>query len=283
MSRTWLITGSSRGFGRELARVALEDGDQVVATARRPEQLKDLVAEYGDNVRVFALDVTEPAAAREAVAFAVREFGGLDVVANNAGYANSAPIEDTAEDDFRAQVEANFFGVVNVTRAALPVFREQGSGHFLQFSSVGGRVGGSPGLGAYQAAKFAVEGFSEVLNAEVKPFGVKVTIVEPGAFRTDWGGSSMRLAEVHPDYDSTVGEMNRYRVATDGTQPGDPARAARIIVEVVGSDDPPRRLLLGAGAVAQARDAATQRAAELEQWADLSATADFPQQSASAA
>jgi NAD(P)-dependent dehydrogenase (short-subunit alcohol dehydrogenase family) len=275
MSRTWLITGSSRGFGRELARVALEDGDRVVATARRPEQLKDLVAEHGDNIRVFALDVTDPAAAREAVAFAVREFGGLDVVANNAGYANSAPIEDMAEDDFRAQVEANFFGVVNVTRAALPVFREQGSGHFLQFSSVGGRVGGSPGLGAYQAAKFAVEGFSEVLNAEVKAFGVKVTIVEPGAFRTDWQDASMERAQVRPEYDASVGEMHRLRDATDGKQAGDPVRGARILADVVRLDAPPLRLLLGADAVEAVQRSDRARGAEVEEWAEVSRSAVF--------
>ncbi len=265
MSRTWLITGSSRGFGLELTRAVLESGDRVLATARRPEQLTDLLAGFGDRGRAAALDVTDPVAARAAVQAAVDAFGALDVVVNNAGYANSAAIEEMDEDDFRAQIEANFFGVVNVTRAALPVLRGQRSGTFVQFSSVGGRVGGTPGMGAYQAAKFAVEGFSEVLANEVKPFSVKV------------------MHEVGADYEPSVGEINRMRERTNGTQPGDPARAARIIVEVVGSDDPPRRLLLGAGAVAQARDAATQRAAELEQWADLSATADFPQQSASAA
>jgi NAD(P)-dependent dehydrogenase (short-subunit alcohol dehydrogenase family) len=278
-----LITGSSRGFGLELTRAVLEGGDRVLATARRPEQLTDLLARFGDRGQVAPLDVTDPVAARAAVKAAVDAFGALDVVVNNAGYANSAAIEEMDEGDFRAQIEANFFGVVNVTRAALPVLRGQHSGTFVQFSSVGGRVGGTPGMGAYQAAKFAVEGFSEVLANEVKPFGVKVMIVEPGAFRTDWQGSSMRLHEVGADYEASVGEINRMREQTNGTQPGDPARAARIIVEVVGSDDPPRRLLLGAGAVVQARDAATQRAAELEQWADLSATADFPQHSASAA
>src|SRR3954451_6480573 len=192
MSKIWLITGSSRGLGRALTEAVLAAGDRVVATARKPEQLDDLVAKYGDQVRAVALDVTDAAGARDAVRTALHQFGGLDVVANNAGYANSAAIEETPDEDFRAQIETNLFGVVNVTKAALPVFREQRSGHFLQFSSVGGRVGGTPGMGAYQTAKFGVEGFSEVLSNEVKPFGVKVTIVEPGAFRTDWGGSSMR-------------------------------------------------------------------------------------------
>jgi len=206
----------------------------------------------------------------------VDAFGHLDVVVNNAGYANSGPIEEMAEVDFRDQFEANFFGVVNVTRAALPVLRGQRSGVFVQFSSVGGRVGGTPGMGAYQSAKFAVEGFSEVLASEVAPFGVKVIIVEPGAFRTDWQGSSMELHEVGPDYDETVGAMNRYRAENDGVQPGDPARGAQVIIDVVGSDDPPRRLLLGAQAVTTALAAGEARAEETRKWADASAAADFP-------
>ncbi|AHK32296.1 putative oxidoreductase [Rhodococcus opacus PD630] len=195
---------------------------------------------------------------------------------NNAGYANSVPIEEMDEQDFRQQIEANFFGVVNVTRAALPILREQRSGCVVQFSSVGGRVGGTPGLSAYQAAKFAVEGFSEVLAAEVKPFGVTVLIVEPGAFRTDWRGSSMKRSSVGPDYEATVGAMNRHREATDGTQPGDPARAARIIVDVVAAEDAPLRLLLGAGAVEMTEKSSRERAAEARRWADVSRSADFP-------
>ena len=276
MSKTWLITGSSRGFGWELAKAVLEGGDNLVATARRPEQLDELVPKYGDRVRAVALDVTDAAAARAAVRTAVDEFGRLDVVVNNAGYANSAPIEEIAEDDFRAQVEANLFGVVNVTRAALPVLRAQRSGHIVQFSSVGGRVGGSPGMGAYQTAKFAVEGFSEVLNAEVKPLGIKVLIVEPGAFRTEWSTTSMVRNDVGPDYEQTVGEMNRMREATAATWPGDPVRAAKIIVDVVALDEPPLRLLLGAAAVAAAEKSSMARAEEAATWAELSRSADFP-------
>ena len=276
MAKTWLITGSSRGFGRELTTAVLRGGDNVVATARKPEQLTDLIDAFGHRVRTVALDVTDAAAARTAVATAVAEFGGLDVVVNNAGYANSVPIEEMTDDDFRQQVDANFFGVVNVTRAALPILREQRSGCFVQFSSVGGRVGGTPGLSAYQAAKFAVEGFSEVLAAEVRPFGVKVLIVEPGAFRTDWQGSSMRRSSVGPDYEATVGAMNRYREDSDGTQPGDPARAARIIMDVVAAEDAPLRLLLGAGAVEMAEKSSRERAAEALAWADVSRSADFP-------
>ena len=233
------------------------------------------MARHGDRIRAVALDVTDAAAASRAVKEATDAFGSLDVVVNNAGYGNSAPIEEMAEDDFRAQIETNLFGVVNVTRAALPVLRTQRSGVFVQFSSIGGRVGGTPGMGAYQTAKFAVEGFSEVLASEVAPFGVKVVIVEPGAFRTDWQGPSMQIHPVGPDYEQTVGVIHRYRRDTDGTQPGDPARAARIIIDVVGHDDPPRRLLMGSDAVASAQKAAELRAAETEKWADVSRSADY--------
>jgi NAD(P)-dependent dehydrogenase (short-subunit alcohol dehydrogenase family) len=276
MARSWLITGASRGFGRRLTEAVLEAGDNVLATARRPEQLDDLASKYGEQMRAVALDVTDAAAAAGAVRAAVDAFGQLDVVVNNAGYANSAPIEEMTEDDFRMQIETNLYGVVNVTRAALPVLRTQRSGVFVQFSSVGGRVGGTPGMGAYQTAKFAVEGFSEVLANEVAPFGVRVVIVEPGAFRTDWQGSSMKLHPVGADYDATVGAINRYREENDGTQPGDPLRAARIIVEVVNGDNPPRRLVLGAQAVEHVQAAAELRAAETEKWADVSRSADYP-------
>lgn len=273
--RTWLITGSSRGLGQALARAVLGRGDRVVATARRPQDLDSLVKTHPDRSRAVALDVTDPAAARAAVQTAVGEFGRLDVVVNNAGYADSIPIEEMPEADFRAQIETNFYGVVHVTRAALPVFRQQRSGHFIQISSVGGRVGGSPGMGAYQSAKFAVEGFSEVLNAEVRPLGIKVTIVEPGAFRTDWSGSSMRRPPVGADYEPTVGQMNRMREATAAGWPGDPARAAQVIADIAARDDPPLRLLLGSDALAAAERSSASRAAEAQAWADVSRSTDF--------
>ena len=275
MSKIWLITGSSRGLGRALTEAVLAAGDRVVATARKPEQLDDLVEQYGEQVRAIALDVTDAGAARAAVQTALDAFGGLDVVANNAGYANSAPIEETTDADFRAQLETNLFGVVNVTKAALPVFRERRAGHFLQFSSIGGRVGGTPGMGAYQTAKFAVEGFSEVLSNEVKPFGVKVTIVEPGAFRTDWGGSSMTIAPVHPDYDSTVGAMNRYRLETDGKQPVTPPRRPPPSSRSSLSTTPPLRLLLGQDALTHADRSSQSRAEEAATWAHVTTSTDF--------
>ncbi|MGJ6966802.1 oxidoreductase [Streptosporangium sp. G11] len=276
MNKTWLITGGSRGLGLALAHAVLDSGQRALVTARRPEQLEDLVRRYGDRVRATALDVTDAKAAHAAVQVALDAFGRLDVVVNNAGYATSAPIEEMPDKEFRAQMETNLYGVVNVTRAALPVLRRQRSGHFIQFSSIGGRVGGSPGLAAYQTAKFAVEGFSEVLNAEVKPLGIKVTIVEPGGFRTDWGGSSMTALPVGEDYEQTVGEMNRYRESTVATWSGDPVRAARIVTDIADLDEPPLRLLLGAGAVEMAQASSEARAAEAERWAQVSRSADFP-------
>ncbi|WP_227982519.1 oxidoreductase [Nocardia spumae] len=275
MARTWLITGASRGLGRHLTEAALAAGDRVAAGARHPEQLDELLRRYRSRLLPVRLDVTDPAAAEAAVAAVTQTFGSLDVVVNNAGYADSAPIEETAIDDFRAQIETNLFGVVNVTRAALPALRTQRSGTFVQISSIGGRVGGSPGLGAYQTAKFAVEGFSEVLANEVAPFGIRVVIVEPGAFRTDWQGASMTIHPVGPDYEATVGEIHRFRRDNNGSQPGDPARAARIITEVVQAAEPPRRLLLGSDALAAARAAGRARAEETEKWAAVSVAADF--------
>jgi NAD(P)-dependent dehydrogenase (short-subunit alcohol dehydrogenase family) len=274
--KVWLVTGSSRGLGRSIAASAAASGARVMATARRPKDLDDLVAEYPGRVRAVALDVTDPQAARAAVETTVAAFGRLDVVVNNAGFANSAPIEEMTDDDFRAQVEANLYGVVNVTRAALPVMREQRSGVFVQVSSIGGRVGGTPGMGAYQTAKFAVEGFSEVLASEVGPLGIKVIIIEPGAFRTEWQGSSMVMHAVGPEYAATVGKINQFREDSQGTQPGDPDRAGAAIVEVVAQSDPPRRLPLGSDALALAISAGADRNAEAEKWARISRSTDYP-------
>ncbi|MDU4697809.1 MULTISPECIES: oxidoreductase [Paenibacillus] len=276
MSKVWLITGSSRGFGRELVKAALDKGDRVVATARRPEMLDDLVRLYGDQIRTYALDVTDAVAAKNAVSFTVEEFGTLDVVVNNAGYADSAPIEEMSDGMFRAQIEANLFGVVNVTKAALPILRKKRSGHMIQFSSIGGRVGGTPGMGAYQTAKYAVEGFSEVLNNEVSPLGIKVIIVEPGGFRTDWNGSSMRKLSVSADYEDTVGATNRFRDSFEGNQPGDPVRGAKIVVDLVRMEEPPLRMLLGSDAVEMAATSSKARTEEAEKWAELSRSADYP-------
>ncbi|WP_410817458.1 oxidoreductase [Micromonospora sp. 050-3] len=274
MPRVWLITGCSRGLGRALAEAVLADGDHLVATARNPAQLDDLVDRHGDQVRAVALDVNDAAAARAAVRTAVDTFGRLDILVNNAGYADVAAIEDMSEDDFRAQIEANFFGVVNLSRAALPVMREQGRGHIVQISSVGSRVA-STGLGAYQSAKWAVSGFSGVLAKEVEAFGIRITTVEPGGLRTDWAGSSMSALPISEPYRPVIDPAVQRLRQGSGAQPGDPVRAAQAIIRITRVDDPPLRLLLGADAVAAAQAAAEALAASDARWRDLSESIAF--------
>jgi NAD(P)-dependent dehydrogenase (short-subunit alcohol dehydrogenase family) len=268
----WLITGSARGLGRDITSAALAAGHRVIATARDPEQLAGLTAEYGDRILPFALDVTDAAAAQAAVDAAVERFGRLDVVVNNAGYANLAAVEDVTLDDFQSQLDANLFGVVNVTKAALPVLREQGSGHVIQISSVGGRVA-SVGLAAYQAAKWAVGGFSEVLAQEVGPLGIKVTVVEPGGMRTDWAGSSMSVPPVSAPYADTVGARAE-RIRGTGWAAGDPAKVAQVVLQLAELDDPPVRLLTGSDAVTVAAAAAQARAESDARWHELSLSTD---------
>ncbi|MGW1212871.1 oxidoreductase [Streptomyces sp. NPDC002499] len=276
-TRTWLITGASAGLGRELVLAALNRGDRVVATSRRPERLDDLAREHGDRLLAVALDVNDPDDARAVVTAATERFGTVDVVVNNAGYATSAAIEDIPDGEFRAQLDVNLFGVVNVTKAVLPVLRRQRSGHIVQISSIGGRVGGTPGLGAYQTAKFAVEGFSEVLANEVAPLGIKVIIVEPGGLRTNWvAGAATSPVPIGEDYDRTVGEWARMFAQYNGNEPGDPARAAQVIAETVDTEEPPRRLLLGSDALRIALESGAERSAEAEKWADVSRSTDFP-------
>src|SRR6266850_984480 len=246
MAQVWLITGSARGLGRAIAEGVLAAGDKLIATARHPQQLSDLVERYGDNVRAVALDVTDERAA----------------------------IEDTTIQDFRAQLETNLFGVVNLTKAAIPVMRRQGAGRILQFSSVGGRVG-PIGRGAYAAAKWGVEGFSEVLAREVGPLGIKVTIIEPGGFRTDFAGSSQTILADNPAYASTVGAVARFQREYDGVQPGDPKKAAAAVLNIARLDEPPIRLLLGRDAVRAAAEAERTRAEADRKWRSLSESTDF--------
>lgn len=275
MSKVWFITGSSRGFGRELVRAALEAGDSVAATARRPEQLDDVVATYGDRIAALPLDVTDAAAAGAAIAAARERFGRIDVVVNNAGYANVAPIETADEADFRAQFETNFWGVVNVSKAAIPVLRSQGGGLIIQFSSMGGRVGGSAGIASYQAAKFAIDGFSRVLRTETEPFGIKLLVVEPSGFATDWAGSSMEVADVPEQYAGTVGAMNAMRAGSAAITAGDPARAAEILVRLSRHDDLPYHLPLGVNAVEGSIRQDEFLLAEDRKWAAVGRSADF--------
>jgi len=275
MAKTWLITGSSRGLGNALARAVLASGDRLVATARDPETLADLVLAGGDRVLALPLDVTDASAAQHAVATATDRFGGLDVVVNNAGYGNVEPVEDTSLESFRMQIETNLFGTIIVTKAAIPLLRKQGRGHFIQISSIGGRVGAT-GRAPYSAAKFGVEGFSEVLATEMGPLGVRVTIIEPGGFRTDFAGASTKISEGNPAYADTVGKTATMQRNYDGRQPGDPDRAAQAIITVVSADKPPLRLVLGSDAYARAERADESRLAEMRAWRSFSESTDFP-------
>lgn len=274
MANNWFITGSARGLGRSLVRAAVEAGDRVVATARNPEALSDLVAAHGDRVVPLPLDVTDPAQARAAVDAAVARVGRLDIVVNNAGQGLLGAFEEMTDAQFDAQLDINFFGVVHVTRAALPVLRRQRAGHLVQISSVGGRAG-APGLSGYQAAKFAVEGFSEVLFHELKPLGVKVTIVEPGGFRTDWAGASMATAAPLEDY-KAVHEFRAMVARRAGYELGDPDRGAQAILSAVRSDSPPLRLPLGSDAYAYMKLTYESNLAELERTKPLTLSTDFP-------
>ncbi|HEY2704065.1 MAG TPA: oxidoreductase [Candidatus Dormibacteraeota bacterium] len=271
-TKVWLVTGSSRGLGRALAEAVLAAGHRLVATARDPGRLADLVERYPDRAVAAALDVTDRAQAEAAIRAAVDSFGRLDVLVNNAGYANVNAIEDFTEEDFRAQIETNLWGVITVTRAALPVLRRQRSGHIIQISSVGGRDT-APGVGPYQTAKWAVEGFSGVLQKEVAPLGIQVTLIEPGGFRTDWAGSSMTVHDIREDYRPTVGRLAELR-GSGTTAMGDPVKAAGAILAISEVQAPPLRLLLGSDAYAMARAADEARIASDEEWKELTLSTD---------
>jgi len=273
MSKIWLITGASRGLGRAFTEEALKAGHRVVATARNSEHLVEVASKFAESVRTVSLDVTNEAQAKYAVDAAIETFGGLDVLVNNAGYGNVCPVEDMPLADFRAQVETNLFGVIIMTKAVLPYFRERASGHVIQISSIGGRVGPA-GRAAYAAAKFGVEGFSESLSKEVGPLGIKVTIVEPGGFRTDFAGSSTELREGRPEYDATVGATVRFQRNYDGRQPGDPVKAAAVLLHIASLSEPPLRLLLGSDAYSAAENHGLQILASDREWKDLSVSTD---------
>lgn len=272
-ARTWFITGSSRGLGRALVQAVLEAGDRVVATARRPEQLAELAASHEDQLLALALDVTDKDAVHTAIRDALAHFGRLDIVVNNAGYANVAPIETGDDEDFRAQFETNFWGVYNVSKAVIPQLRTQSGGVIVQFSSARGRAGGVPGVASYQAAKFAIDGFSRALAAETAPFGVRVLTVEPSYFETDAVGVSMRIHDIPAEYDSTVGAMVKRGGGFSPT--GDPMRAAEILVRVIQRDNLPTHLLLGVNAVEMSLDYSRRQIEEATTWENVSRSAAF--------
>lgn len=272
--KVWLVTGSASGLGRVIAEAVLASGDRLVATARDPQRLHDLVERHGEQVRVAPLDVVDEPAANAAVELAVAAFGRLDVVVNNAGYGDTAPFEQVSSARFKAVIDTNFFGVVNVTRAALPVMRRQRSGCILQISSVGGRLT-SPGNSAYHAAKWAVGGFSETLAQEVAPFGVRVCALEPGGMRTNWGvRANQGTPTLLPDYEPSVGAFIKAVASVWGNENSDPVKVAQVILRLADMDRIPAHLLIGSDAVKFTAQAEATRAAEAKRWQGLSVSTD---------
>jgi NAD(P)-dependent dehydrogenase (short-subunit alcohol dehydrogenase family) len=273
--KTWFITGTSRGFGREWAIAALERGDKVAATARDLATLDELVAKYGDAILPIKLDVTDRDAAFAAVSQAHERFGRLDVVVNNAGYGHFGMVEEVSEAEIRAQLETNVLGALWVTQAALPYMREQGSGHILQVSSIGG-VSAFRNTGAYHASKWALEGFSQSLAQEVAEFGIKVTLIEPAGYSTDWSGSSAVRSTPLPAYDSVREEADRSR-AQRFTAPGNPVATREAILQVVDSANPPLRLFLGESPLRIAVADYGSRLSTWAQWQQVAAEAQGTQ------
>ncbi|MCU1515031.1 MAG: short chain dehydrogenase [Microbacteriaceae bacterium] len=270
--KVWFITGSSRGFGREWATAALERGDRVAATARTVESIADLSARFGDAVLALQLDVNDRAAAFEAVAAAHKHFGRLDVVVNNAGYGHFGFIEELTEAEAREQFDTNVFGALWVTQAALPLLREQGSGHILQVSSLGGIVATYPGLGMYHASKWALEGLSQALSVEVARFGIAVTLIEPGGFDTEWSGASALRSERLGAYDEIRAEQSVVRKQTLA-KGGDPAATAAAVMAIVDAEHPPLRVFFGSAPLRLVKREYAERIAEWEEWNDLAVAA----------
>lgn len=274
--KVWFITGSSTGFGRELAEEVLEQGHHLVATARKPEVLQDFAEKYPDTSLALKLDVTKPDEVRSAIAEAVTKFGRIDVLVNNAGYGLIGAVEEATDEQFRHQFETNVFGAVDVMRAVLPQMRDQKSGHILNISSVGGFIA-FPSSGYYTASKFALEAFSEALAAEATHLGVKVTIVEPGAFRTDFNGRSLavgenRLGDLYPSTDGFLGWLKE----NDGKQPGDPRKAAQAMIKVVESEHPPLRLPLGEDSIMAIEAELENVKKDIAPWREVGVETTFP-------
>jgi NAD(P)-dependent dehydrogenase (short-subunit alcohol dehydrogenase family) len=269
LTKTWFITGASKGFGREWAEAALERGDKVAATARKLDTLEGLVDAYGDAFLPIQLDVTDRDADFEAVKRAANHFGQLDVVINNAGYGHFGMVEELSEGEIRGQMETNLFGALWVTQAALPIMREQGSGHIIQVSSIGG-ISAFPTVGAYHASKWALEGFSQSLSREVAGFGIHVTLVEPGPYSTDWSGPSAAQSEQNPAYDE-VREAAASRPSA--SSPGDPTATRSAILKVVDAEEPPLRIFFGEKPIEIATKDYESRLAEWNEWQPVSVEA----------
>ena len=275
-ARVWFITGCSTGFGYELARRVIGRGERLVATARDKARLAGLVAGHEDAVLALDLDVTDNTQIQAAVAAAQAHFGRIDVLVNNAGYGYLSSIEEGEDQEIRRQFDANVFGLFAMTRAVLPIMRQQRSGHIMNVTSVAGFIG-FPGSGYYSASKHAVEGFSDSLLAEVEPLGIRVTCIEPGPFRTDWAGRSMTQTACEiADYAETAGARMQATKTRSGQQPGDPVRAADAMIEIADAADAPRHLVLGAWGVDVVKQRLAERAAVVARWEALGVATDFP-------
>jgi NAD(P)-dependent dehydrogenase (short-subunit alcohol dehydrogenase family) len=273
--RVWFITGTSQGFGRELVRAALQRGDSVIATSRNPQAVAAAFSGAADRLLAASMDLRDAAQISSVVERAIARFGRIDVLVNNAGYGVTGAVEEASETQIAGVYETNVFGLLRVTRAVLPYLRKQRSGHIVNLSSIGGLTG-MPGWGIYNSTKFAVEGLSEALAAELAPLGIGVTIVEPGPFRTDFlGGSLEKAARVLPDYEVTAGKTRAGAVERNGKQPGDPAAAADAIIQSVTSPDPPLHLLLGKFAYDRFNQKLDSFRREMESWRELALATDF--------
>ena len=276
MEKVWLITGCSTGFGRELAKEVLSRGYNAAVGARNTDDVKDIVAAYPETAIAVKLDVTIAAEIDAAVKSAIQKFGQIDVLVNNAGIGYFAAIEESEEEEVRKMFEINVFGLAKMTQAVLPFMRKQRSGHILNIASIGG-LRAFPGVGFYNATKFAVDGFSEALSKETAALGIKVTIVAPSGFRTDWAGRSAKDSTIKiEDYATSAGKNQDDIRGYSGNQPGDPVRAAKAMIAVTESANPPLRLLLGAAALKGARAKLEELKNDFDTWAETSEGADFP-------
>jgi NAD(P)-dependent dehydrogenase (short-subunit alcohol dehydrogenase family) len=281
--RVWMITGASQGFGLELVRAALQRGDSAIATSRNPQKVVTAFKEASDRLLAVSMDLRDPAPIAAAVQAALARFGRIDVLVNNAGHGLLGAVEEAGDAEIANVYETNVFGLLRVTRAVLPHFRERRSGHVVNLSSIGGLIG-IPGFGIYNSTKFAVEGLSEALAKEVAPLGIRVTIVEPGPFRTHFLGGSLAIAgKTLTDYDQTSGRTRAGAVERNGNQPGDPVRAAEAIIKAVTSENPPLHLLLGKFAYEHATAKLDSLRQEFETWREVTLASDFPASGESAA
>jgi NAD(P)-dependent dehydrogenase (short-subunit alcohol dehydrogenase family) len=274
-TKVWLITGSSTGFGRSLAEAALKHGNRLIATARKPEQLQALVDQYPEQVKALPLDVTNLDQVKATVDTAQQAFGRIDVLVNNAGYGLIGALEEVSEEQIQRNFDTNLFGAIHMMRAVLPMMRQQGSGHIVNMSAIAGFTN-ELGFSIYGGAKFALEGVSEALYGEVAPLGINVTIVEPGPFRTDFIGRSLdRAATSMEAYQPTVGKFLQFLNTIEGKQPGDPDKAAQVLIQVVNSEKPPLRLVLGKYAYSKFRQKIASLTQELNDWEAIAANTDF--------